>query len=107
MIRLFSISSVISALHTLSLHDALPILPTRVKCLHVLVAHTLAVGPGINPLGDRAVELLRPNWSVEVCRCAIVPLRSEEHTSELQSRGHLVCRLLLAKKKRNNIMSGQ
>src|SRR5215510_3144954 len=28
-----------------------------------------------------------------------VPLRSEEHTSELQSRGHLVCRLLLEKKK--------
>lgn len=45
-------------------------MPTRVKCLHVLVAHTLAVGPDINPLGDRAVELLRPNWSVEVCRCA-------------------------------------
>src|SRR5439155_26753727 len=32
------------------------------------------------------------------CFC-IVPLRSEEHTSELQSRGHLVCRLLLEKKK--------
>src|SRR5437870_6498915 len=29
-----------------------------------------------------------------------VPLRSEEHTSELQSRGHLVCRLLLEKKKK-------
>src|SRR5690625_6786791 len=28
-----------------------------------------------------------------------MPLRSEEHTSELQSRGHLVCRLLLEKKK--------
>src|SRR5437660_2324735 len=31
-----------------------------------------------------------------------VPLRSEEHTSELQSRGHLVCRLLLEKKKKKN-----
>src|SRR5690625_6820819 len=29
----------------------------------------------------------------------VLDLRSEEHTSELQSRGHLVCRLLLAKKK--------
>src|SRR5690625_5416288 len=29
------------------------------------------------------------------------PIRSEEHTSELQSRGHLVCRLLLEKKKKN------
>src|SRR2546429_4014427 len=31
-----------------------------------------------------------------------VPVRSEEHTSELQSRLHLVCRLLLEKKKKNN-----
>src|SRR3712207_8151776 len=31
--------------------------------------------------------------------------RSEEHTSELQSRQYLVCRLLLEKKKRNNIKS--
>src|SRR5437870_10177327 len=30
------------------------------------------------------------------------PARSEEHTSELQSRGHLVCRLLLEKKKKKN-----
>src|SRR5439155_24604866 len=30
-------------------------------------------------------------------------VRSEEHTSELQSRGHLVCRLLLEKKKKNKI----
>src|SRR5690625_6781696 len=30
----------------------------------------------------------------------LVPVRSEEHTSELQSRGHLVCRLLLEKKKK-------
>src|SRR2546422_11061814 len=34
--------------------------------------------------------------------CGTVPLRSEEHTSELQSRLHLVCRLLLEKKKKNN-----
>ena len=30
-------------------------MPTRVKCLHVLVAHALAAGPGVNPLGDEAV----------------------------------------------------
>src|SRR5690625_5829412 len=35
------------------------------------------------------------------CWCCSEPGRSEEHTSELQSRGHLVCRLLLEKKKRN------
>src|SRR5690625_5480902 len=34
---------------------------------------------------------------------SIIP-RSEEHTSELQSRGHLVCRLLLAKKKSSRLM---
>src|SRR5690554_7348573 len=33
----------------------------------------------------------------------LMPLRSEEHTSELQSRPHLVCRLLLEKKKKNKI----
>jgi hypothetical protein len=34
-------------------------MPDRVKCLHVLVAHALAVGPGVNPFGDEALELLR------------------------------------------------
>ncbi|MDQ6659284.1 MAG: DUF501 domain-containing protein [Actinomycetota bacterium] len=34
-------------------------MPDRVKCLHVLVAHSLAVGRGVNPLGDEAVDSLR------------------------------------------------
>jgi hypothetical protein len=33
-------------------------MPDRVKCLHVLVAHSLAVGRGVNPLGDEAVDVL-------------------------------------------------
>lgn len=33
-------------------------MPTRVKCLHVLVAHSLAAGPGVNPLGDEALAAL-------------------------------------------------
>src|SRR5690625_6233836 len=45
------------------------------------------------------------NWRHAPGRCAARPRRavwrSEEHTSELQSRGHLVCRLLLEKKKNN------
>src|SRR5437870_10329227 len=62
-------------IYTLSLHDALPIL-----------------------------DQLRVNGSVSPEDLAMPPhtafqLRSEEHTSELQSRGHLVCRLLLEKKK--------
>ena len=37
-------------------------MPTRVKCLHVLVAHSLAKGPGVNPLGDEAVAALAELW---------------------------------------------
>lgn len=36
-------------------------MPARVKCLHVLVAHALAAGPGVNPLGDDALAAL-PRW---------------------------------------------
>jgi len=36
-------------------------MPNRVKCLHVLVGHSLAVGSGVNPLGDEAVAAL-PSW---------------------------------------------
>ena len=36
-------------------------MPDRVKCLHSLVAHSLAAGPGVNPLGDEALGLL-PKW---------------------------------------------
>ncbi|HEU4948740.1 MAG TPA: DUF501 domain-containing protein [Kribbella sp.] len=36
-------------------------MPTRVKCLHVLVGHSLAEGAGINPLGDEALAAL-PDW---------------------------------------------
>jgi hypothetical protein len=36
-------------------------MPNRVKCLHVLVAHALAVGRGVNPFGDEALDLL-PDW---------------------------------------------
>ena len=42
-------------------------MPTRVKCLHALVAHSLAKGKGANPIGDLALEKL--SWSLEVCRC--------------------------------------
>lgn len=38
-------------------------MPTRVKCLHVLAAHSLAAGPGVNPLGDEAVEAIGEFWS--------------------------------------------
>lgn len=42
-------------------------MPTRVKCLHVLVAHSLAAGPGVNPLGDEALERLDDWWAPTSC----------------------------------------
>lgn len=42
-------------------------MPTRVKCLHALAGHALAAGPGVNPIGDLALE--RSAWSPERCEC--------------------------------------
>lgn len=43
-------------------------MPTRVKCLHALAGHSLAAGPGVNPIGDLALE--RGDWSPARCTCA-------------------------------------
>src|SRR3989442_5712160 len=71
-------------IYTLSLHDALPISPVRSR---------RAPGPRWRAAAPRRRRrLLRlPDWRSG-------RPRSEEHTSELQSRPHLVCRLLLEKK---------
>ncbi|HYT10243.1 MAG TPA: DUF501 domain-containing protein [Mycobacteriales bacterium] len=42
-------------------------MPTRVKCLHALLAHSLAAGPGVNPLGDEVREALPPWWADGPC----------------------------------------
>ena len=42
-------------------------MPDRVKCLHVLAAHALAAGPGVNPLGDEVLELLGEWWASGPC----------------------------------------
>src|SRR2546425_10290522 len=80
-------------IYTLSLHDALPILPS---CLDRDTRRT--PGP---LLADRAglAGSLRPD---RAAACGHV--RSEEHTSELQSLAYLVCRLLLEKKKNKDII---
>lgn len=46
-------------------------MPTRVKCLHALAGHALAAGEGVNPFGDRALEMLRAEglWDPDVCSC--------------------------------------
>jgi uncharacterized protein len=46
-------------------------MPTRVKCLHALVAHSLAKGEGFNPIGDRALAALA--WSPNRCSCSAKP----------------------------------
>lgn len=43
-------------------------MPTRVKCLHALAGHALAAGPGVNPIGDAALE--RSSWSPTRCVCS-------------------------------------
>ena len=44
-------------------------MPARVKCLHALAGHALAAGPGVNLIGDRALELC--GWSPTRCECAV------------------------------------
>src|SRR5690606_41843176 len=72
-------------IYTLSLHDALPILATRMR-----ICPSAAAGKG-GVISVVAVPIYNA-WGA-------CPARSEEHTSELQSRENLVCRLLLEKKK--------
>nr|WP_288804422.1 DUF501 domain-containing protein [uncultured Bifidobacterium sp.] len=45
-------------------------MPKRVKCLHALTAQSLVMGPGVNPLGDRVLGLVRQVFDPQVCRCA-------------------------------------
>src|SRR2546428_14186565 len=73
-------------IYTLSLHDALPICPDgRLQAFKKgAVVMAINAGVAIVPIA---------------CSGAHHVMRSEEHTSELQSRSDLVCRLLLEKKK--------
>src|SRR5437868_12694812 len=82
-------------IYTLSLHDALPIchpIPWQ-RRPPAAVAHGSQSPP---PSPDRVTVRRRSG-------CPLGPERSEEHTSELQSRFDLVCRLLLEKKKATQI----
>src|SRR3712207_8673837 len=89
-------------IYTLSLHDALPICPVRGR--GALPLPGLRVG-GDHPRGagqHHRLLHLRPGLRLEPA--VHPPPRSEEHTSELQSRQYLVCRLLLEKKKRRELL---
>src|SRR2546425_12746632 len=77
-------------IYTLSLHDALPI-------LNGLTISAAMAGATTNSSTTRiALKTLKSRAAI-----SSVHLRSEEHTSELQSLAYLVCRLLLEKKKNN------
>src|SRR2546422_7118064 len=71
-------------IYTLSLHDALPI--SCADALDIIPAWPILLWSAVLPMSSQPSRILRGT-------------RSEEHTSELQSRLHLVCRLLLEKKK--------
>lgn len=46
-------------------------MPVRVKCLHALLAQTLVMGPGVNPIGDLTLERIRDEFDPTVCRCTV------------------------------------
>lgn len=53
-------------------------MPNRVKCLHVLVAHSLAAGPGVNPLGDKALDMIKDWGRRGMCRGPAECMPSQE-----------------------------
>src|SRR3712207_7076132 len=63
-------------------------------------------GVGLIPAGGGTKEMVRRIVSSAMhTRAPSLPYRSEEHTSELQSRQYLVCRLLLEKKKKTHCLT--
>src|SRR3712207_7379668 len=86
-------------IYTLSLHDALPIYP-----LAGLLRERLdEASPDLVALPDKGADEDLLLGALDLLEHRLVEpdaVRSEEHTSELQSRQYLVCRLLLEKKKK-------
>src|SRR2546422_6996634 len=78
-------------IYTLSLHDALPIFLPEARACGAAHLRRRGLAPRPDGAAGRVLILRRFVAGAEA--------RSEEHTSELQSRLHLVCRLLLEKKK--------
>src|SRR3989442_14661548 len=84
-------------IYTLSLHDALPIYRRRRR------PPRRVLGADARALGRRRGGRARPRGGRER---QLPERRSEEHTSELQSRPHLACRLLLEKKNERTSLIG-
>src|SRR5438309_4587405 len=88
-------------IYTLSLHDALPIWPKRIFFIGILGSTLLSLNFGMIQSYPAALANQIVSGAKISARNAPDTIRSEEHTSELQSQFHLVCRLLLEKKKKN------
>src|SRR5690606_41593471 len=88
-------------IYTLSLHDALPIwLPNPATSSGRSSIRACSVGPPACSIRTIAAISSKPDTDSSRMLCSGARIvRSEEHTSELQSRENLVCRLLLEKKK--------
>src|SRR3712207_8290002 len=86
-------------IYTLSLHDALPI--SSAGCGQRRPAERSAASASARTCASRFGRSLTPTGGA--LTFSTTPSRSEEHTSELQSRQYLVCRLLLEKKKKIKI----
>src|SRR5204863_9007808 len=95
-----------SDIYTLSLHDALPISPDAVRNTDLILAMAQHHLERIEALGGAGRAFLLTDFASHGANTRGIndpiggELRSEEHTSELQSRRDLVCRLLLEKKKK-------
>src|SRR5690625_6107374 len=90
------------SIHTLSLHDALPILQHQ----RVVLAPEAGRG-GVDRIMGGAGHQPDHGGRLGSRAHGRIVGRSEEHTSELQSRGQLVCRLLLEKKKHLSYICGR
>src|SRR5690606_42018960 len=91
-----------TAIYTLSLHDALPILKRHALDAAATFLELVAeIGTVIRRIGahHRVIGKTKNFVARRRIERALDGKRSEEHTSELQSRENLVCRLLLEKKK--------
>src|SRR3712207_9412854 len=80
-------------IYTLSLHDALPISNVTANLATIIARSGQRVGIVDTDIQSPGIHVL---FGLNEDK-----IRSEEHTSELQSRQYLVCRLLLEKKKKN------
>src|SRR3712207_8559958 len=91
-------------IYTLSLHDALPIYTLKLGWPGAKRRRQAGV-PRCAVITYRLRLRSQRHDALERVRELLPVARSEEHTSELQSRQYLVCRLLLEKKKKNKITS--